>query len=155
MRDFDSKWLRGGAPDDEPFVGSADIQSLADMGNSFDVVKGMRFVPFTGQTVLQLGDHHPGACGAAAADDDLAGGIARTAAEGRLLMIVETWRIARALTTVSLSALVVLFLPQAILAQAAPPPGPPAPQAAAEPAKPEPNWKISGLFFGDYYWVAA
>ena len=54
VRDFDSKWLRGGAPDDEPFVGSADIQSLADMGNSFDVVKGMRFVPFTGQTVLQL-----------------------------------------------------------------------------------------------------
>ena len=54
VRDFDSKWLRGGAPDGEPLVGSADIQSLADMGNSFDVVKGMRFVPFTGQTVLQL-----------------------------------------------------------------------------------------------------
>ena len=53
-REFDGKWLRGGAPPDEPLVGSADIQSLADLGNSYEVVKGMRFVPFTLQTVLQL-----------------------------------------------------------------------------------------------------
>ena len=54
VREFDGKWLRGGAPADEPLIGSADIQSLADLGNSYEVVKGMRFVPFTGQTVLQL-----------------------------------------------------------------------------------------------------
>ena len=54
VREFDGKWLRGGAPVDEPLVGSADIQSLADLGNSFEVVKGMRFVPFTLQTVFQL-----------------------------------------------------------------------------------------------------
>ena len=54
VREFDAKWLRGGAPADEPLVGSADIQSLADMGNSFEVVKTMRFVPFTLQTVVQL-----------------------------------------------------------------------------------------------------
>jgi hypothetical protein len=53
-REFDRKWLRGGAPADEPLVGSADIQSLADLGNSFEVVKGMRLVPFNLQTVLQL-----------------------------------------------------------------------------------------------------
>jgi len=53
-REFDHKWLRGGAPPDEPLIGSADIQSLADLGNSFEVVKGMRWVPFTTQTVLQL-----------------------------------------------------------------------------------------------------
>jgi hypothetical protein len=35
-------------------VGSADIQSLADLGNSFEVVKGMRFVPSPLQTVLHL-----------------------------------------------------------------------------------------------------
>jgi hypothetical protein len=52
-REFDRKWLRGATPD-EPLVGSADIQSLADLGNSFEVVKGMRLVPFTTQTVLQL-----------------------------------------------------------------------------------------------------
>jgi hypothetical protein len=54
VREFDGKWLRGGAPADEPLIGSADIQSLADLGNSFEVVKGMRWVPFTMQTVLQL-----------------------------------------------------------------------------------------------------
>ena len=54
VREFDRKWLRDGAPNDEPLVGSADIQSLADLSNSYDVVKGMRWAPFTLQTVLQL-----------------------------------------------------------------------------------------------------
>ncbi len=53
-REFDHKWLRGGAPDDELLIGSADIQSLADLGNSYGVVKEMRLVPFTMQTVVQL-----------------------------------------------------------------------------------------------------
>jgi hypothetical protein len=53
-REFDHKWLRGGAPEDEPLMGSADIQSLADLGNSYGVVKEMRLVPFTMPTVLQL-----------------------------------------------------------------------------------------------------
>ena len=54
VREYDRKWLRGGAPPDEPLVGSADIQSLADLGNSFEVVKEMRWVPFTLATVFQL-----------------------------------------------------------------------------------------------------
>jgi hypothetical protein len=54
VREFDNKWLRGDTAIDEPLIGSADIQSLADLGNSYEVVKGMRWVPFTGQTVLQL-----------------------------------------------------------------------------------------------------
>ncbi len=54
VREFDSKWVRGGAPAGEPLVGSADIQSLADLGNSYEVVRGMRFVPFTVQVVVQL-----------------------------------------------------------------------------------------------------
>jgi hypothetical protein len=53
-REFDAKWVRGGAPADEALVGSADIQSLADMANSFDVVRTMRLVPVTKQAVLQL-----------------------------------------------------------------------------------------------------
>lgn len=52
--EFDQKWLRGGAPADEPLVGSGDIQSLADLANSFDVVNGMRLAPFRLQTVLHL-----------------------------------------------------------------------------------------------------
>ena len=54
VREFDTKWLRGGAPADERLVGSADIQSLADMGNSFEVVRTMRVVPFSKETIIQL-----------------------------------------------------------------------------------------------------
>jgi hypothetical protein len=54
VREFDQKWLRGGAPAGEPLVGSADIQSLADLGASFEVIQGMRLVPVTRNTVLQL-----------------------------------------------------------------------------------------------------
>jgi len=54
VRDFDAKWLRGGAPADERLIGSSDIQSLADMGNSFEVVRTMRIVPFTKEAILRL-----------------------------------------------------------------------------------------------------
>ncbi len=54
VRDFDDKWIRGGAPPDEPLIGSADLQSLADLGNSFEVVRGMRAFPFTKEALLQL-----------------------------------------------------------------------------------------------------
>ena len=53
-REFDHKWLRGGAAADEPLLGSADIQSLADLGNSYAVVNEMRVAPFTMPTVLLL-----------------------------------------------------------------------------------------------------
>lgn len=55
VQEFDRKWLRGGAPAGEPLVGSADIQSLADLGNSYEVVRSMRFIPFTRDAVIQLG----------------------------------------------------------------------------------------------------
>lgn len=55
VREFDSKWLRGGAPAGEPLLGSADIQSLADLGNSFEIVRSTRLLPFTRDAVLQLG----------------------------------------------------------------------------------------------------
>ena len=54
VREFDVKWLRGGAPADERLVGSADIQSLADLGSSFEVVRTMRMAPVTRDAVLQL-----------------------------------------------------------------------------------------------------
>ena len=54
VREFDAKWLRGGAPADEPLVGSGDIQSLADLGNSFEVVRTMRIAPITKDAILQL-----------------------------------------------------------------------------------------------------
>jgi len=55
VRDFDAKWVRGGAKGGEPLLGSGDIQSLADLANSFEVVRSMRVLPFGKETVLQLG----------------------------------------------------------------------------------------------------
>ncbi len=54
VRDFDSKWLRGGVSPDEPLVGSADVQSLADLSNSYDVVRTMRFAPIGKEAIVQL-----------------------------------------------------------------------------------------------------
>ena len=54
VREFDAKWLRGGAPADEPLVGSGDVQSLADLANSFEVVRTMRMAPVVMQDVIRL-----------------------------------------------------------------------------------------------------
>jgi hypothetical protein len=55
VRDFDAKWVRGNRPADEPMLGTGDIQSLADLGNSFSIIQEMRMVPVTKQAMLQLG----------------------------------------------------------------------------------------------------
>ncbi len=86
VREYDHKWLRG-TPPDEPFVGSADIQSLADLGNSFDVVKEMRYVPFTITTVFPPGRHHAPTRAASDVDDDPAGGVARSHPQNHLLTV--------------------------------------------------------------------
>ena len=54
VREFDTKWVRGGADSDKQLIGSSDIQSLADLNNSYEVIKHMRWVPFSPKTVLQL-----------------------------------------------------------------------------------------------------
>ena len=54
VRAFDTKWLRGGAPSDEPFVGSGDIQSLADLAGSVEIIRTMRSVPVTRDAVVRL-----------------------------------------------------------------------------------------------------
>jgi len=54
VREFDAKWLRRGAPADEPLVGSGDIQSLADLANSFEVVRTMQIAPITRDALLRL-----------------------------------------------------------------------------------------------------
>jgi hypothetical protein len=51
---FRDKWIEGHAAQDEPLIGTADIQSLADLSNSFDVVREMRLVPFGRTAVLRL-----------------------------------------------------------------------------------------------------
>jgi hypothetical protein len=54
VREFEEKWVHGGAPADEALIGSADLQSLADLGNSYAVVQEMRFVPFGLKDAIRL-----------------------------------------------------------------------------------------------------
>jgi hypothetical protein len=54
VREFDAKWLRAQAPSDEPLMGSADIQSLADLSNSYEVVRGMRLTAVTRDALTQM-----------------------------------------------------------------------------------------------------
>ena len=53
-RDFDRRWLRSADRDGEALLGTGDIQSLADLGNAFTVIKEMRALPFDRNMLLQL-----------------------------------------------------------------------------------------------------
>jgi hypothetical protein len=51
--EFERRWLADGAPRDE-LLGSADIQSMADLAGARQVVSDMRSVPITMRTLTQL-----------------------------------------------------------------------------------------------------
>jgi len=51
---FHQKWVHTVTAPTEPLLGTSDIQSLADMGNSFALVDAMTVVPITKRLVLQL-----------------------------------------------------------------------------------------------------
>jgi hypothetical protein len=51
---FEEKWLRADAADASQLLGTADIQSLADLANSYAVVRQMRLVPFGLDDVIRL-----------------------------------------------------------------------------------------------------
>jgi len=53
VESFEEKWVRSSHPSDE-LLGSGDIQSLADLGNSYQIVREMRTVPFGLQDISQL-----------------------------------------------------------------------------------------------------
>lgn len=59
VSEFQDKWLpdrdrKPPAAHNEELLGSGDIQSLADLGNSFGFVRDMRFVPFSLQDIARL-----------------------------------------------------------------------------------------------------
>jgi len=53
-RAFHEKWIEGKAAADEPLLGSSDIQSLADLGNSFEFIRKMNVIPFSIRVMIQL-----------------------------------------------------------------------------------------------------
>ena len=50
---FHRKWLQGGAGD-EPLIGSADVQSLADLGNSVGAIQDMQLLPISWSQISTL-----------------------------------------------------------------------------------------------------
>jgi hypothetical protein len=54
VADFDRKWIKGINPSGEEPLGSGDIQSLADLGNSYTVVREMTIVPFGVKDVARV-----------------------------------------------------------------------------------------------------
>ncbi|MBI5632802.1 MAG: hypothetical protein HZA15_04925 [Nitrospirae bacterium] len=51
---FDRKWLHADTAPTEPLLGTADLQSLADLGNSLGVVRNMRWVPLSTRLAMDL-----------------------------------------------------------------------------------------------------
>jgi hypothetical protein len=52
--DFRKKWVEGGAAPGDPLLGTPDLQSLADLANSFAVVNQMRLLPLNKQAVIRI-----------------------------------------------------------------------------------------------------
>jgi hypothetical protein len=53
-QEFDAKWMQSKGPEGEGLLGTPDLQSLADLGNSFAIIRNMRPFPFDSLTVLVL-----------------------------------------------------------------------------------------------------
>ncbi len=51
---FDKKWLGAGACPEEPLLGTPDLQSLADLANSINIVRNMSFVPVSPRLLTSL-----------------------------------------------------------------------------------------------------
>jgi hypothetical protein len=51
---FEEKWVHGAAAEGNELLGSGDIQSLADLGNSYSAVREMRVVPFGLEDITRL-----------------------------------------------------------------------------------------------------
>jgi hypothetical protein len=51
---FHARWITHEAPADESLLGTGDIQSLADLANSFEVIKKMNVLPVTKENLISL-----------------------------------------------------------------------------------------------------
>ena len=52
--DFRRKWIGTAPSETEPLLGTPDLQSLADLGNAFRDITGIRLIPISKDTVIRL-----------------------------------------------------------------------------------------------------
>jgi hypothetical protein len=56
---FEEKWIRDGSPETSELLGTGDLQSLADLGNSYSAVREMRIVPFGLEDIVRPSSQPP------------------------------------------------------------------------------------------------
>lgn len=54
VQGFDTKWIEGVNPKGEQMLGTSDLQSLADLGNSYSIIDQTKTVPFSATDVFYL-----------------------------------------------------------------------------------------------------
>ena len=54
VHDFHKKWINGNNPEKEKILGSSDIQSLADLGNSYGIIESMVSFPMNFKRIAAL-----------------------------------------------------------------------------------------------------
>jgi hypothetical protein len=54
VQGFEEKWVHGEAAEGDELLGTGDIQSLADLANSYSAVREMRVVPFGLEDIIRL-----------------------------------------------------------------------------------------------------
>ena len=54
VNDFEKKWLNASAIPADPLLGTADLQSLADLSNSVGIVRNMRWVPVSTRLLVTV-----------------------------------------------------------------------------------------------------
>jgi hypothetical protein len=52
VQEFEHKWLEGGAAADDTLLGTGDIQSLADIGGSYERLATMKVTPIDRSTLI-------------------------------------------------------------------------------------------------------
>jgi hypothetical protein len=51
---FDDRWVKGINPENEQLLGTGDIQSLADLFNSYQIVEKMRMIPIDARQIIAI-----------------------------------------------------------------------------------------------------
>jgi len=54
VKEFASTWLGAGPAPEEPLLGTSDIQSLANLSDTVDIIRDMRTVPISSDMLIYL-----------------------------------------------------------------------------------------------------
>jgi hypothetical protein len=85
VQGFEEKWVQGHSEQGDELLGSGDLQSLADLGNSYSAVREMRVVPFGLEDITRLAAATAAASLAAGLNDFFVGRADPAVGQNRVL----------------------------------------------------------------------